>query len=122
VKKLTKNDWRLLGIFNPWEMCKFGGGAIYISYRAADYGRGGHGGPAWAVHGVNVTPDKEGHWANHGSKIFDTSRERRVEDLERAMIWCRGKFGIEDWEKDCFGSYQKKGTMERARSAKEKKV
>lgn len=39
AKRLTKDGWRALGVYNSHDICKRGGRGVYVAYVAADNGR-----------------------------------------------------------------------------------
>lgn len=106
--KLTKDQWRERGIFNPYEITAAGGKPlIWIEHSAS---KGG-----WMVHGVGFKTDPTSHWTNDGSKWFSAHRK---DDKERMLLvakdWCKAKFGVCDWERSVFQSWHPRGAIEKA--------
>lgn len=114
--RLTKNKWREYKIFNPHNLASRGGSILYIGYIGGENGRMAHC-PYWAVVGIGHKVNPDGPWYEYGNKHFIVShREVKQLKLTAAMVWCQTHFDIpvDGWERDCFGSYQLKGTMKRA--------
>jgi len=114
--RLTKNKLREYKIFNPHNLASRGGSLLYIDYSVGEDGRMAHY-PYWAVVGIGLKVNPDGHWADNGNKKFSVShREVKQSQLITAMEWCQSTFQIplDDWERDCYGGYQIKGTMKRA--------
>ena len=62
--------------------------------------------------GINFKTDPSGAWYNYGHKSFSMyGRGDKQAKLEDAMGWVKERYGITEWERDVFGSYQIKGTL-----------
>lgn len=110
--KLTKQWLREHGIYNSHDIAKRAGSRLYIDYYPQQLGRA-YQSAKWQVIGMGFSTDPNAHWADYGNKTFDVfKREDKVSQLESAMSWCKDKFGITEWERDPFGGYQIKGTLE----------
>ena len=116
MKRLTKQQLRELHIFNPHNLAREAGCELYIGYSPADYGRAAHS-ASWDIIGINFKTDPNGAWYNYGHKSFPMyGRSDKESQLKEAMQWVKKNYGITDWERDVFGSYQIKGTLERLAS------
>lgn len=125
--KPTKQALRaLLNITNPHNLCaQFGDPThrIYLDYGRSSSGRG-PGIAQWQVVQPGGKTDSDGPWYNHGHKTFmlatthmPSFTERKEAARQLAVVWAREKYGITDWERDCYGAYQVAGTIERAAEA-----
>jgi len=109
--KLSKKVLREYRIFNSHNLARIAGSKLYIGYSPAEYGRASHC-ASWDVVGINFKTDPSGAWYNYGHKSFSMySREDKASQLEKAMQWVKENYGIAEWERDVFGSYQIKGTL-----------
>ncbi len=114
--KLTKSVLREKRIFNPHNLARRAGNRLYIGYASADYGRAAHC-ASWDIIGIDFKTDPNGAWYNYGHKSFSVGcREEKLARLEEAMQWVKENYGIAEWERDIFGSYQIKGTLDRISS------
>lgn len=110
--KLTKNILRENRIHNPYNIAKRANSKLFIDYSPQQLGRAYHN-AKWQVVGINFHTDLNAHWADYSNKTFDIyRREDKQPQLDLAMAWCKEQYGIEEWEKDVFGSYHPKGTLE----------
>ncbi len=101
MKKLTKGDLRLLGIFNEYG---FADDHLYICYHPADNGRGGCG-AKWAVVWGRRKTDPNSHFMDYYRKTFSVrGRDDRAPRLAEAMEWASKKYEIKEWAKTPFGS------------------
>lgn len=105
-------------IANPHNLAaQFGAARFYLSYRSADRGRGGHG-AAWQVVGIDVKTDPTAYWANYGRKTFHVSgRDDKAAQLAAAQAWAKRHFKVDLTERDPFGDYQSKGTLDNVLAA-----
>jgi hypothetical protein len=102
VSKFTE-QLREIRVFNDYEFA--GHGNVYISYVAADRGRGGHG-AKWKVHRAGFRTDPKAPWYEYGDKAFNVWGGRaRAEVLAEAQAWAGAKYGIKEWARTPFGSY-----------------
>ena len=114
--KLTKKVLRENRIFNPHNLAREAGSKLYIGYTSAEYGRASDS-ASWSIVGITFKTDPNGAWYNNGHKTFSVySHEAKVVKLEEAMQWVKENYGITEWERDIFGSYQIKGTLEKLTS------
>ena len=73
--------------------------------------------PYWQVTGIDFKTNPTGAWYTYGNMDFTVScRENKTPVLNEVIDWCYQKFGIlkDQWEKDPFGGYQIKGTIQKA--------
>lgn len=111
--KLTKKVLRERHIVNSHDLARIAGSKLYIDYSPAAYGRAAHS-ASWDIVGINFKTDPNGAWYNYGHKSFGMySREDKSIQLEVAMQWVKENYRIAEWERDVFGSYQIKGTLEK---------
>ena len=109
--KLTKRVLRENKIINSYDIARIAESKLYISYSPADYGRASHS-ASWDIMGINFKTDPSGAWYNYGHKSFGMyGRGDKLPKLADAMRWVKETYGITEWEKDIFGSYQIKGTL-----------
>lgn len=116
MKRLTKESWRALRIFNPHELCERGGSAVYVSYRARVTGRGAQT-AAWQVIRPDGAPtDPSAAWYNYGHKTFLVMHpaDKEAKRLE-AIGWASFVYDIKgEWERDPWGDWHPEGTLEAA--------
>lgn len=118
-KRLTRNSWRALGVFNSHQLCQRGGKGVYVAYIPTDRGRGGHG-AYWQVIRPGYKTDPGGPWYNHGHKTFNLWRreEKEAKRLE-AIAWASERYGITgEWQRDPWGDYHPPGALEAAAANK----
>lgn len=112
----TKNQLRELKIYNPHNLAHTGHSKLYIGYTIGESGRLERY-PYWAVIGIDFKVAPNSGWHDFGTKRFDvTCRANKIPRLNEAIQWCYEKYGIpkDQWEKDAFGGYQIKGTIQKA--------
>lgn len=122
MKRLTKADFRAMKIFNSHGILSRGRAKVYIAYMARTTGLGGMP-PKVLVVGNGFHTDPDAHFLDHGCKAFlpfghggETWRENRDLAIKSAQEWCRDRYGILEWERDPWGNWQPKGTIEQAAS------
>lgn len=112
--KLTRKQLEPLGIHNPHNIMTKTGSRLYISYTGPDYGRGGHGMAHWQVIGNGFATDKNSAWYNHNHITFNIwDRTKKESKLQEALVWVEATYGISEFERDPFGCYQIKGTLDK---------
>lgn len=119
--KLTKAILREHGIINPYDLCKAGRDKVAVVYRHQELGRMNQ--PArWQVMGVGFQVDPDGPWYNYGAKTFivgshrnETHAQSKERQRQAAIAWATERYGITEWERDPFGDFQAKATMDRVR-------
>lgn len=113
MKRITKQQLRERHIFNSYNLARAAGNKLFISYTPAENGRASHC-AAWDIVGIDFKTDSAGAWYNYGHKSFMVgSRQDKQPQLEIAMQWVKDNYGITEWERDIFGSYQIKGTLDK---------
>ncbi|KKM07042.1 hypothetical protein LCGC14_1737960 [marine sediment metagenome] len=118
MSKMTKNKLREIKIYNPHGLATRGQSKLYIGFTPGDNDRMAHY-PYWAVVGIGFKVDPDGHWATYGNKQFSINcRAEKIPSLNKAVQWCYDKFHIptDQWEKDPFGGWQIKGTIQQAKA------
>jgi hypothetical protein len=115
VKRLTKEGWRALRVFNSRGLCVRGGKGVFVAYVGPDCGRGGHG-AYWQVIKPGFKTDPDGPWYCHGHKTFSLwKREEKEAKRLEAIAWASFVFKVEgEWERDPWGDYHPAGTLEAA--------
>ncbi len=109
--KITKAQLKLISIHNPHNMARIAGSKLYIGYLPAEAGRAAHY-SAWTIIGIGFDTNKGGAWYDYGQKNFPFAcREEKESELQKAKQWVKDTYGITEWERDVFGSYQIKGTL-----------
>jgi hypothetical protein len=114
-KRLTTNDWRALGVYNPYQLCESGGKNVYVAYAGAQTGRAARC-ARWQVIRPGYCTDPKGHWLDNYNKTFVVGgrADKEAKRLE-AIAWAAARYGIEgEWERDPWGSYHPPGTLEAA--------
>jgi len=117
MARITKNQLRELKIYNPYNLATRAGSKLYIGYIPGENGRMAHY-PYWAVVGVGFKVNPNSSWYNYGNKRFAIGcRADKIQMLNDAIQWCYDKYEIpkDQWEKDPFGGWQIKGTIELVR-------
>lgn len=115
--KLTRKLLREHRVFNSHGVCKRGGGAVYVVY----CGYGATGCPAWQVIGMHKDTDPRAPWYNSGHKTFDVYGDARAGSLPNkgalyaARRWAEQEFSIGAWERDLFGGWQARATLDKLR-------
>ena len=112
----TKEELRVLKIFNPHGLARLGNSRMFITYTPGEEGRMAHY-PYWSVVGIGFKVCPDAPWYDNGHKTFHvTHRGNKIIQLNAAIEWCYKNFDIpkEGWEKAPFDSWQLKGTLKRA--------
>lgn len=111
--KYTKKFWNSLHIHNSHNIAS-AGLRFFISFSPQVTGRGYHS-AKYQVIKIGSKTDYNSHWTDNGHKTFIIGFEYTKEQaLWAAMTWAKMKFGYADWEKDVFGCYHPKGSMQMA--------
>ena len=111
--KLTQALLREYKIFNPHNLCRAAKSKLFIDYIPADNGRFAQS-SKWQVVGIGFATDTEHAWYNNGCKTFLVgSHQNKQPELEKAISWCKQAYGIGEFERDVFGCYQIKGTLDK---------
>ncbi|KKM06271.1 hypothetical protein LCGC14_1745640 [marine sediment metagenome] len=113
--RLTKNKLRELKVYNPHNLASRAGSKLFIALTPGENGRMAHY-PHWTVCGIGFKVDPNGAWFDHGDKAFSINcRANKITELNRAIQWCYDNYQIpkDQWEKDPYGGWQIKGTIER---------
>jgi hypothetical protein len=111
--KLTKKLLEEYKIYNSPNLARFAGNKLYVSYSPAENGRAAHF-AKWQVVGIGFRTDPKSHWANYGNKTFDVfCREEKLSKLQEAIAWTKQTYNIDITDKDPFGDYHPKGTLEK---------
>lgn len=69
--------------------------------------------------------DPQAHFEDNSCRVFHLNnlklalKEAREHALQEAMLWVKEKYGVEGWERDAFGGYQVKGTLEKVQEVLE---
>jgi len=117
MKRLTKDEWRALNIFNPYDLCIAGGKGVYVAYTPQITGRMSRS-AKWQVIKPGFKTDPDGHWTHDGHKTFSVSRREDKEGNRlAALAWASEQFSIKEWEKDPWGDYHPQGTLEAAQAS-----
>lgn len=114
--KLRQELLREHEIYNPYYLAQAAGNKLYIGYIPGENGLRAHY-AYWSVNGVNFQVNPKGPWYERGNKHFSIAgRDNKQKALLEAMEWIREKFGITEWEKAPFMSYQVKGTIAKVKA------
>jgi hypothetical protein len=106
VSKLTES-YKALQIHNAWGFA--GHGNPYITYHAADNGRGGRC-AQWVVVRPGYQTDPNAHFLDHGCKTFGVwGKDVKTLKLQYAREWAGKKYGITEWDRTPFGSWMDAG-------------
>jgi hypothetical protein len=109
--KVTKDILKAAGLHNSHTICQRGG-SIYVTFFPASLGMSAK----WQVIKPNGKTDPNAHWSDYGNKTFDVygRPDKEAKRLE-AIQWASFVYNTGDeWERDPFGGYHPKGTIERA--------
>ena len=112
--KPTKKILNSLGIHNPHNVAAEGGAKLFIYYRCQETGRA-YQSAAWQVCGIGFkTGPKGDSWRDGGDKTFSIwdVRQQKASKLEEAKAWAKKRVGIKSWERDVFGAWHPKGTLQ----------
>jgi hypothetical protein len=119
TKGYTKKQLREMHIHNPFNIMTNTGSKLFISYTGASYGRAIEC-ATWRIIGNGFKTDPKGAWYNYGNKTFNVfCRADKEPKLKEAMAWVKETYGITEWERDVFGCYQIKGTLEKLANIKD---
>ena len=114
--KLRKNLLREHKIYNGYELAKAAKNKVYISYIPGENGLRAHY-AYWTVIGIDFKINPESAWYEYGHKHFSIGgRECKEKALLEAIEWVKEKFGIAEWEKAPYFSYQVKGTIAKVKA------
>lgn len=106
---MTKKQLRDLHCHNAHNFTRHG--EAYIEYRAADYGRDGHGRGGWVVKRNGYrTSVKSASLLDYGNKVFGVSHDKEAA-LRDAKKWAGEKYGIKIWTKTPFGTWMEEKTV-----------
>ena len=114
VIRVTKDLLRGIRIHNSYMLAQKAKSAAFITYAPATTGLGAVY-AYWALNIVGYNCDVDSCIIQGFKRYTVTCREEKPIQLQKAMEWAREALHIDEWEKDPFGSYQVKGTIEMAR-------
>ena len=111
--KLTKKILNEHGIYNPHNLATKLGNKLYIGYTPADMSRAGHS-AKWQVVGLGFRTNPKAHWTDYGCKTFDVlARREKYNQLNEAVQWVSDTYHIGITDRDPFGIYHPKGTLDK---------
>lgn len=111
--KLTKKILNEHHIINSWDIAKTAKNKMFIGYSSAELGRASRS-AHWQVVGIGIATDKDTHWRNYGNKTFTVyRREEKNPKLQEAIQWVKTTYNIDMTDKDPFGGWHPKGTLEK---------
>ena len=110
--KLTKQLLRDHGIHNEHNVSEKAGAKIYITYCPADNGRLTARYAFWRYYRTSKLDER--NTSETGQKDFTvTCRENKNKVLSEAIALIKRNYGIEITDKDPFGGWHPKGTLEK---------
>lgn len=99
----TKTQLHTVGIHNPHNIASLTPDKLFISWTPSS-ARGGY--PAFFQ--IAHIGDSSDPKADYGHKMFRLlgGKEGREKGLAEAIVWANARYGVREWVKDPFGSYQ----------------
>ena len=110
--KITKKLLIQHNIYNSYMLAKIAKNKLFIIYIPSV---GGIGWAAkWQVYGLDFKTDTKSYWADFGKKTFDVfTRIDKEPQLQKAIAWVKEVYNIDITEKDPYGSWHPKGTLDK---------
>jgi hypothetical protein len=114
LKKLTKKQWKELGVSNPHNLLAASGNRVMLYYRPQMTGRA-YQCAAWQVIHLDEKSNPDAHWRDHGHKTFNVFdpgvKGEKAKYLEEAKAFAKKKYGIKEWERCPWGDWLPEGSM-----------
>lgn len=113
MKKLTKKQWNERHVFNGHNLAQAGLG-LYIAFFPQVTGRM-YRSAKWQIVKVGEKTDANASWEDCGNKSFHVHFDQSKDaQLDAAKKWAFDTFGVSEWERDPWGNWHPKGSMEAA--------
>ena len=126
--RLTKDALHEIGIYNSWDINHAVDNRCYVEYMPAENGMLAHY-AEWRVYVFKLYDQPIANLPGinnqlrYAHKDFTvTCRENKQPVLEEVMKWIKQKFDVDCSDKDPFGAYHPKGTLDKIMEIRRRKL